>query len=79
MDQRLASDIKVETKAGNALARPTPQRRRADTFDDLRRLLHVVETVSFAVDIGCGLLHPHRRRYSEEEFKPDVRGLNRSP
>jgi hypothetical protein len=42
-------------------------------------LTQIVEAVSFAVDIGCGLLHPHRQRNSKEEFKPVVRRSNRSP
>lgn len=79
MDHRFVFDIELETEAGNAFACPTPKRRFTDALDDLHGLTHVVETVAVAVDIGCGLLHPHKQRNSEEDFKLVVRRSNRSP
>ena len=81
VDKWLMSDIEPKAEAGYALTCPVPESRIAHTRDELGGLLDVVAPSSIGgIDIGCGRLrHPRRQRYSNGNFKPDVRRSNRSP
>ena len=57
MFHRLGLDIEFEAEACDAFFRPSPERRYTDAFENLRGLMHVVVSISFAVDIWSGLLH----------------------